>query len=139
LRRAIQAAAWWARTRRKLSDDAAHPHTLDLKLNGATPFVDAARIFSLAAGSSQTNTAGRLREAAPPLRIPEHELADWNRAFHFLQLLRLRHQHTQLRTGRMPDNHVDPDTLNPLDRRILKEALRQARKVQARLAMDYGL
>ena len=122
-----------------LSDDAAHPHTLDLKLNGAMPFVDAARIFSLAAGSSQTNTAGRLREAAPPLRIPEHELADWNRAFHFLQLLRLRHQHAQLRTGRMPDNHVDPDTLNPLDRRILKEALRQARKVQARLAMDYGL
>ena len=27
-----------------------HPHTLDLKVNGATPFVDAARIFSLAAG-----------------------------------------------------------------------------------------
>src|SRR5574340_272717 len=28
-----------------LSEDDAHPHTLDLKLNGATPFVDAARIF----------------------------------------------------------------------------------------------
>jgi CBS domain-containing protein len=122
-----------------LSDDDAHPHTLDLKLNGATPFVDAARIFALAAGSPQTNTAKRLREAAQALNIPDTELADWNRAFHFLQLLRLRHQHGQQRAGQTPDNHLDPDTLNPLDRRILKEALRQARKVQARLAMDYGL
>lgn len=122
-----------------LSEDDAHPHTLDLKLNGATPFVDAARIFALAAGSPQTNTAKRLRAAAPRLNIPDSELADWNRAFHFLQLLRLRHQHGQQRAGRTPDNHLDPDTLNPLDRRILKEALRQARKVQARLAMDYGL
>jgi CBS domain-containing protein len=122
-----------------LSEDDAHPHTLDLKLNGATPFVDAARIFSLAAGSTQTNTAKRLREAAHALHIPDTELADWNRAFHFLQLLRLRHQHGQQRAGIPPDNHLNPDTLNPLDRRILKEALRQARKVQARLAMDYKL
>ncbi len=122
-----------------LSDDNAHPHTIDLKLNGATPFVDAARIFALAAGSPQTNTAKRLREAAHALHIPDTELADWNRAFHFLQLLRLRHQHGQQRAGIPPDNHLNPDTLNPLDRRILKEALRQARKVQARLAMDYKL
>ncbi len=122
-----------------LSDSDAHPHTIDLKLNGATPFVDAARIFALAAGSPQTNTAKRLREAAHALHIPDSELADWNRAFHFLQLLRLRHQHGQQRAGQTPDNHIDPDTLNPLDRRILKEALRQARKVQARLAMDYKL
>ncbi len=121
------------------SDDQKHPHTIDLKMNGATPFVDAARIFALAAGSPQTNTAKRLREAAQALHIPDHELADWNRAFHFLQLLRLRHQHSQQRAGEIPDNHVDPDTLNPLDRRILKEALRQARKVQARLALDYKL
>lgn len=122
-----------------LSEDDAHPHTLDLKLNGATPFVDAARIFALAAGSPQTNTAKRLRAAAESLNIADSELADWNRGFHFLQLLRLRHQHGQQRAGQVPDNHLDPDTLNPLDRRILKEALRQARKVQARLAMDYGL
>jgi CBS domain-containing protein len=122
-----------------LSENSAHPHTLDLKLNGTTPFVDAARIFALAVGSPQTNTAERLREAAHALHIPDGELADWNRAFHFLQLLRLRHQHGQQRAGQPPDNHIDPDTLNPLDRRILKEALRQARKVQARLAMDYQL
>ena len=120
-----------------LSDDAAHPHTLDLKLNGTTPFVDAARIMALAAGAAQTNTAKRLREAGHALNIPEAEVADWNSAFHFLQLLRLRHQHGQQRQGIAPDNHLDPDSLNQLDRRILREAFRQARKLQSRLALDY--
>jgi CBS domain-containing protein len=120
-----------------LSDDAAHPHTLDLKLNGTTPFVDASRIIALAAGVAQTNTAKRLREAGRALNIPEEEIADWNGAFHFLQLLRLRHQHGQQHQGVAPDNHLDPDTLNQLDRRILREAFRQARKLQSRLALDY--
>ena len=35
------------------------------------------------------------------------------------------------------NNRLDPDQLYELDRRILKEALRQARKLQRRLAMDY--
>ncbi len=39
-------------------------NTLDLKLNGITPFVDAARIFSLAAGVTHTNTIQRLRLSA---------------------------------------------------------------------------
>ena len=37
------------------------------------------------------------------------------------------------------DNLIDPALLNELDRRILKEAFRQARKVQAKLALDYQL
>jgi CBS domain-containing protein len=34
-------------------------------------------------------------------------------------------------------NRIRIDELNDLDRRILKEALRQARKLQARLEMDF--
>ena len=37
------------------------------------------------------------------------------------------------------DNLIDPEQLNELDRRILKEAFRQARKLQARLSMEYQL
>jgi CBS domain-containing protein len=37
------------------------------------------------------------------------------------------------------DNLIDPAALNELDRRILKESFRQARKVQAKLALDYQL
>jgi CBS domain-containing protein len=114
--------------------------TLDLKLNGVSPFVDAARIFSLAAGVVATNTAQRLRLAAPALKIPAAEVEGWIVALHFIQLLRLRRQHEFSGTAEEgAGNRINPDQLNDLDRRILKEAFRQARKLQARLAMDYHL
>jgi CBS domain-containing protein len=119
-------------------------NTLDLKLNGITPFVDAARIFSLATGGTHTNTVQRLRQSATGLRIPAGDVEAWINAFLFIQMLRLRHHYEATRhqvnaEARPLDNLIDPSTLNELDRRILKEAFRQARKVQAKLALDYQL
>jgi len=112
-------------------------HTIDLKLNGITPFVDAARIFSLAVGGSQTNTVQRLREIAAPLNLKPGDVDAYCEAFLFIQLLRLRLHHAQIERGEALTNRVDPDTLNHLDRRILKEAFRQARKLQTKLGLDY--
>lgn len=117
--------------------DGEHADTLDLKLNGAMPFVDAARVYALATGSPATGTAQRLRHAGPRLNIPKTEIEAWIAAFFFIQLLRLRRQHEENESGQPLDNRIDPDQLNDLDRRILKEAFRQARKMQARLALDY--
>jgi CBS domain-containing protein len=112
-------------------------HTVDLKLNGITPFVDAVRIFSLAIGGTQTNTLERLREIALPPGITTGDIDAYCEAFLFIQLLRLRLHHTQSEQGAALSNRVDPDTLNNLDRRILKEAFRQARKLQTKLGLDY--
>ena len=114
-----------------------HANTLDLKLNGATPFVDAARVFSLATGVVATGTAARLRGAAPRLNLPEAEVEAWLSSFYFIQMLRLRGQHEENQAGQEMDNRINPDDLNDLDRRILKESFRQARKVQSRMALDY--
>jgi len=114
-------------------------HTLDLKLNGILPFVDAARIFSLATGGLQTGTLPRLRQAAAPLHVPSREAEAWGTAFLFIQLLRLRLHHQQIESGLPMSNRVDPDHLHDLGRRNLKEAFRQARMLQARLALDYNL
>jgi CBS domain-containing protein len=55
-------------------------------------------------------------------------------------MLRLRHHHETEQAGFQElDNLIDPESLNDLDRRILKEAFRQARKVQAKLAQIYQL
>lgn len=116
-----------------------HPNTLDLKRNGITPFVDAARIYSLATGIVHTNTAQRLRLAAPKLNVAASEVEAWIDALYFIQFLRLRHQNEELAEGRTMNNRINPDQLNDLDRRILKEAFRQARKLQTRLALDYHL
>jgi CBS domain-containing protein len=114
-------------------------HTLDLKLNGITPFVDAARIFSLAHGATQTNTVGRLRQLAELNILRKQDAAAWIDAFLFIQLLRLRLHYEQFKNKVALTNKVDPDTLNNLDRRILKEAFRQARKLQTKLSLDYQL
>jgi CBS domain-containing protein len=42
---------------------------IDLKLHGAKVFVDAARVYALAHGLQQTNTADRLRAAAPHIGL----------------------------------------------------------------------
>jgi CBS domain-containing protein len=112
-------------------------NTLDLKLNGITPFIDAARIYSLAKGVAETNTLLRLRGIAPLLNIKPQDAEAYGDAFLFIQLLRLRLHHEQSEQGEALSNKIDPDQLNDLDRRILKEAFRQARKLQTKLGVDY--
>ena len=116
------------------------PHTLDLKNAGARLFVDAARVLSLAAGTGPTNTAQRLRLAGRKLQMNDNEISSAVDGFFFIQGLRLRAQLApHAGAGHAGANRIDPDGLNEVDRRTLKESLRQARKLQARLALDYGL
>ena len=53
--------------------------------------------------------------------------------------MRLLHQYECSKQGVAMNNHINPKQLNDLDRRILKEAFRQSRKIQSRLAMEYDL
>jgi CBS domain-containing protein len=116
-----------------------HPDTIDLKLNGTMPFVDGARLVALASRLAETSTLGRFRAAVKAGVLREKEADAWCDAYAFIQLLRMRAHQLQANQGMALDNHVNPDSLNDLDRRILKEAFRQARKLQTRLALDYQL
>ncbi|MCA3173313.1 MAG: CBS domain-containing protein [Burkholderiales bacterium] len=111
---------------------------VDLKLHGTVPLVDAARIFALSSQITVTSTAQRLRACVAAGRLPQTDAEAWSDAFHYLQLLRLRHQHSRSTslTEENP-NLIDPKHLSALDRRLLKESLRQARKAQQRLELDY--
>lgn len=105
-------------------------NTLNLKINGVTPFVDAARIFALSLGSNETSTAQRLRAASEAWRMDKVETEAWIESFLYIQLLRLRLQHQQNSKNEMPSNRINPDTLNNLDQHILKQTFRQARTLQ---------
>jgi len=122
-----------------LSRGGDHPHTLDLKVNGVQPFVEAARIFALAVGVEATGTLPRLLEAGRARSIPQKEVAAWCEAFETIQQLRLRLNAGQLAQGAPIHNALDPHVLSDSDRRRLKEALRQARNLQNRLASDFSL
>ncbi len=116
--------------------------TVDLKKQAARVFVDCARILSLAAGVGGVSTVERLRRVAPVLQMSDDEVGSAIDAFHFIQMLRLRRQDALEREGGGSGdepNRVDPEALSPLDRRILREALRHARKLQNRIALDYQL
>ena len=108
---------------------------LDLKRDGSRPFVDAARIYALSLGLTETSTAERLRAAGIALRWDNRENDALLEALEFIQLLRLRRQ----RKSGSPPNLVRPDDLNDLERAVLKESFRQARKLQYKLQTRYQL
>jgi len=118
-------------------DDPQSPGTIDLKRSGARLFVDVARVVALAARVPHTNTAQRLRYGGRKLALAESDIGSAVDAFYFVQTLRLRSQ--LLATGDVGANRVRPGRLNEVDASMLKEAFRQARKLQARLALDYQL
>jgi CBS domain-containing protein len=113
------------------------PHTLDLKAFGARPFVDAARIIALAHNIPHSSTVERLRSAAAQQRLGGDDINAMIEGFFIIQQLRLRNQ----RAGTAPggENRIDPDKLNALDRNMLKEAFKQAKRLQSRLQLEYRL
>lgn len=113
------------------------PHTLDLKGGGSRLFVDVARILSLANGIGETGTSERLRALAERGKLGRDDIDAVVDGFFFIQQLRLREQQAGTPAGLA--NRIDPDALNELDRYILKEAFKQARKLQSRLQLEYRL
>src|SRR5512134_419766 len=138
---ALQVKPPLGRWRDFITEDAPNtPGTINLKMYGVRPFVDAARVYSLAHALPQTNTADRLRGAGSAGALPTDETRSMLAAFFLIQRIRLAHQATSdTFAAHDGSNRIDPDKLNALDRRSLKEAFRIARDLQSRLAMDYHL
>lgn len=109
---------------------------VDLKMQGAAIFVAAARIYALAHGVTATSTRARIEQAAPAMGVEPQESQAWIAGFEFLQTLRLR---VQIGADEMPEqpNRIDVNQLNDIDRRMLKETFRLARRLQQRLQLDY--
>ncbi|HNQ04227.1 MAG TPA: DUF294 nucleotidyltransferase-like domain-containing protein [Thiobacillaceae bacterium] len=107
--------------------------TIDLKLRGTMPFVDAARIFALAAGVEETGTAARLRAAGTTWKLDPREVAAWVDGFFHIQHLRLRLHQEQITRQQPFSNRLDPTTLSAVERQTLKASLRQAKKLRARM------
>lgn len=110
---------------------------IDIKLRGTALVVDAARILAFSRGLDAVSTVDRLEQAGAALGIPPDEYRGWITAFDYLQSLRLRHQ-VALPPGAGKPNLVPVDTLDQVDRRVLKAGLAAVRTLQQRLSLDYG-
>ena len=116
--------------------DGADAGTVDIKAQGTRLITDAARVYALSKGVDATNTAARLRGAGGLLGMSQAEVEAIVEAFYQLLLLRFRGRAGGGSVARSP-NRVAPRELNEFDRRMLKESLFQARRLQQRLALDY--
>jgi len=113
---------------------------LDLKMQGAALFVEAARVYALAHGVEATGTRARLEGVAAALKVGDRERDTWVDAFEYLQMLRLQTQVLRPEAELLADPHpnrVDMAVLNDIDRRIVLEAVRAARQLQQRMQLDY--
>jgi CBS domain-containing protein len=108
--------------------------TIDLKLQGTAIFVDAARLYALARGIAVTGTRARFEAVAQALHVDPAEGDAWSAGFEMLQMMRLRRQ---LDEGAADPNRIDFGALNEIDRRVLKETLRVAKRLQQRIEMDW--
>ena len=112
--------------------------TVDLKLQGAALFVDAARILGLAQGVTATSTRERLLQTGTTLGLKPQEFESWVGAFEFVQSLRLRLQLEPDVARSAHPNRLTLQTLSGIDRRILAISLREASRLQQRLELDYA-
>ncbi|WJN59165.1 putative nucleotidyltransferase substrate binding domain-containing protein [Pseudomonas sp. SO81] len=117
----------------------AEKDTLDLKEQGLTPFVDGARLLALAHGIGESSTLRRFAELVRLRVIDAQDGAAYEEAYHLIQQMRLQLHQQQAAQGLGFSNRLDPDSLNHLDRRILRESFRQAQRLQASLALRYQL
>lgn len=114
-------------------------HSLDLKRQGLAPFVEAVRVFALANGVATANTLERMEELAKKGIFNDKDANAWQEAYSLIQAIRMRAHQEQLKNGEELSNYINPDNLNPLDRRILRESFRQAQRLQQKLEVTYQL
>jgi CBS domain-containing protein len=112
---------------------------IDLKKYGSRIFVDAARIFALASGVRAVHTGERLRQAGASAGLLAGEIATVDAAFSHILRLRLGQQIVAAGSGEAAGYGLKPAALNDMDRAILREALKQARRLQQRLKLNYAL
>lgn len=111
---------------------------IDLKLSGTAIYCDVARLYALAHGVAHTGTRERFEALAPLLKVPPHEAQAWVAGFEYLQMLRLQVQmaHPGAEVEGNP-NLIELQSLHDIDRRMLKESFRVARRLQQTLELDY--
>ncbi|MCB6181954.1 CBS domain-containing protein [Leeia sp. TBRC 13508] len=116
-----------------IAESAIHPKLIQ---QGLEVFIYISRILAALENVSATNTVERLSAVGELLRWPTETVSAWCEAFQFLWLL-------PLSNPRSEEGRDEVIGLNDLDVRILKEALRQARKLlefaTKRMQLESGL
>jgi CBS domain-containing protein len=108
---------------------------IDLKLGGALPIANLARLHAFAAGITISGTVDRLIATQETGGLDAETATALREAFETVTRVRLERHAECLAAGRPADNRVDPEALPPLRRAALREALRAVADAQRRLSV----
>ena len=114
-----------------------HKNKLDLKMKGVMPIVEAVRVMALDLEVEATNTLERLAEIRRQGVIGKRLYSDITEAYEFISLLRIRRHLESRARGEKQDNFIDPNDLNSLQRKMLKESFAVIAKLQESLEFRY--
>jgi CBS domain-containing protein len=112
--------------------------TVDLKLGGTAAIVLLARLYALAAGSTEHSTVPRLQAASAAGTLNPISAESLIDAYRFLTDLRLRHQVEQVGEGMPADNRISLFWLTNEQRQRLRTTLQLVRDIQDVTAMRFS-
>jgi CBS domain-containing protein len=107
---------------------------LNIKDAGLLPIVNLARYVALVGDIPANHTLDRLRASGDLRILKATEIRVLEEAYELFSALRLEHQVRQLEQNREPDDRLDPEELDPLTRRYLRDAFREVAAVQRSLS-----
>ena len=103
---------------------------IDIKKSGLLPVENLARFYAFARGISAPTTVDRLLAVEASRGTAEGSARSLREAFDSMELLRLHHHARLVQEGRRPHNVIDTETLQPIMRLTLQEALRTVAAAQ---------
>ena len=104
--------------------------TVNLKGSACVHLVDAMRILSYREGIVATNTLQRLNELSRRSVFSQDDLESITMSYETLMVLRIQQSLKQLRSGKQPDNYIDPDELSKREKAALRDAFITVDRVQ---------
>ena len=107
-----------------------HKDEFNLKIKGLAPLTDAVRLFALEKGVIETSTLGRIQALKGKHSIIKEYASELEHAFDFIMILRIQHQHEQIKKGLQPDNFINPERLSNLEKKTIREAFHLISKLQ---------
>jgi CBS domain-containing protein len=112
---------------------------LDIKKGGIFPIVHGVRVLACEMGIRAKTTHQRLEELGKTKVMDALFAQDLSEALDFMQQLRLAAQLQALDKEWEIDNHIEPDTLNHLQRDMLKDAFKLVDQFKSLLSHHYKL
>lgn len=119
-------------------EDEDHKGKIDIKRNGLRLIADAARIYALHAGLTETNTRERLKNLVHLGVLNQDLVESILAAFDELLHLLIAHQIEQVERGEIPDKFITPDLLSWQTRSVLRVSMRAIKRLQDQLQGQFG-